>query len=131
MADVGWMVPPFSPSFWLRAAVRELNPHLAFYGPLPQTRWQLSLIDQTALLPAYVYAIQDFEGEVLYVGKTVNPAGRLGSHRARKPWWPSVGILTLLGVEADDRGSADARAFRLEREAIQDLGPLNNIVGVA
>lgn len=77
-----------------------------------------------------MYVIQDHEGDALYVGKTVNPVGRLASHRAKKAWWPDSGLLTLLGVEAGDRVEADGVSLRLEALAIRDCRPRHNIAGV-
>lgn len=41
----------------------------------------------------YVYVHRGCAGEVLYVGSTTNPAGRMANHianRRKSWWWPSV-----------------------------------------
>ena len=128
--EVGWRVYPFPPVFWRRTEVQALNPELIYYGPLPQTRAALRQVVGLYPSPAYVYVIQTFDGDVLYVGKTVEPQTRLTEHRRQKDWWPIDGRLTLLGVYAEDRAKADRVGFDLEAIAIRDLGPIHNIAGV-
>lgn len=133
MSDHGvadWLVYPFEATFWNRGSVRLLDPSVVYLGPLPQFPSATQAIVESATHPGYVYVIQDAEGSVLYVGKTINPVGRLASHRAKKHWWPMRGRLTLLGVEAPGRAEAHARAYKLEAIAIRDLEPIHNIAGV-
>jgi hypothetical protein len=127
---IDWLVYPFEATFWHRITVRALAPHVVYLGPLPQRASATQEVVESAAYPGYVYVIQDGEGDVLYVGKTVNPVGRLASHRAKKSWWPTPGRLTLLGVDAPDRASADAYALNLESIANRDLDPVHNIAGV-
>jgi hypothetical protein len=127
--EVGWKIYPFPPVFWRRAAVQRSAPELIYYGPLPQSRTALAQLVGMRR-PAYIYVIQDDEGDVLYVGKSVNPESRLTTHRRTKEWWPETGMLTLLAVWAEDRSAADALAFLIEAIAIRDAGPKFNIAGV-
>ena len=129
-AEVGWKIYPFPPAFWRRVTVQAIAPQLSYYGPLPQTHCFAQEIVSARMAAAYVYVIQDVEGGVLYVGKTINPVGRLASHRAKKLWWPQPGQLTLLEIEADCRAEADGVALRLEAITIKELRPLHNISGV-
>lgn len=132
MNDVtDWLVYPFEAGFWNRGSVRLLDPAVVYLGPLTQVPSATQAVVESAPYPGYVYVIQDAEGSVLYVGKTINPVGRLASHRATKRWWPTPGRLTLLGVEAPGRPEAHARAYELEAIAIRDLEPIHNIAGRA
>lgn len=59
--------------------------------------------------------------ELLYVGVTVNPSGRLSKHRYLKPWWALV-----TEVKFETHESRDS-AFEAEREAILHERPVHNI----
>ena len=128
---VGWMLHPFPPAYFRRVSVQALAPIVAYVGPLPQRDSELLRIHgRTVPTVAFVYVICDSAYNTLYVGKTVNPTGRLSSHRHQKPWWPEVGHLVMLAVEGEDRGDAEGAALYLETLAIRDLRPIYNIVGV-
>lgn len=68
------------------------------------------------------YVYRAYAGtELLYVGVTVNLAGRVSKHRHLKPWWSRV---TDIKVEACASREA---AFDAEREAIIHEQPSRNI----
>ena len=67
-----------------------------------------------------VYRAYDVDGNLLYVGISMNLPARLECHR-RKAWWPEVDEIT---VQWHD-GREPAKAA--ERAAIRDEGPLYNI----
>lgn len=129
---VGWMLVPIPPSFFRRVSVQALRPIVAYVGPLPQRDADvLRIHGGVADTVGYVYVIcDDSTLEVLYVGKTINPTGRLSSHRHGKPWWPDKGHLILLALSGDHRRDTDAAALYLERLAIRELRPTHNIAGV-
>lgn len=128
---VGWMLHPFPPIFWRRVSVQALAPLVAYVGPLPQRDAEVLKIHQRVTPTiAFVYVICDAAFDVLYVGKTINPTGRLSSHRHKKPWWPDDGNLSLLAVEGATRREAEAAALHIESLAIRDLHPRHNIAGV-
>jgi hypothetical protein len=126
------MLHPFPPTFWRRVSVQALGPLVVYVGPLPQRDSEVLKIHETvAPTVGFVYVICDAAFDVLYVGKTINPTGRLSSHRHSKDWWPREGgNLTLLAVPGSDRPATDRAAFHLERLAIRDLHPVHNIAGV-
>lgn len=62
------------------------------------------------------------DGELLYVGITINPAARWPKHRSDKPWWTEV---TDISVETFKSREA---ALEAEREAIKTEHPVYNIV---
>jgi predicted GIY-YIG superfamily endonuclease len=69
-----------------------------------------------------VYWLYDADGELLYVGLTTNPLGRISQHRSRQPW----------GKEIDDYEVEwfpnRETAKSAERAAIHYDNPLHNVV---
>lgn len=72
-------------------------------------------------LPQALYRFFNADGELLYVGISLNPGHRWGQHRADKPWWIEVATIT---VEAH-RGRAEV--LEAEREAIKRERPRYNL----
>lgn len=63
-----------------------------------------------------VYRMFDGEGELLYVGMTMNPTARFGGHRKNKPWWPEVATIALeQHPSRQSAAEAESRAIRRER----------------
>lgn len=69
-----------------------------------------------------LYRFFDAEGELLYVGITMNPAARWPKHRGGKPWWAEVTDITL------ETFQARAEALAAERQAIKTEHPRYNIM---
>src|SRR5207302_1242409 len=68
-----------------------------------------------------LYRFFDSAGELLYVGITNDPGRRLGQHRKLKPWWASVGSMTL------EHFSTREALEDAEREAIAHERPIHNV----
>lgn len=71
-----------------------------------------------------LYRFFDAEGELLYVGITMNPAARWPKHSYQKPWWCEVESITL------ETFDSRADVLAAEREAIKTEHPRHNIVHV-
>lgn len=69
-----------------------------------------------------VYRAFDIDGQLLYVGISMNLSGRLDKHR-RSAWWPEVDEIV---VEWFDGREAAKVA---EREAILTEEPIYNVAG--
>lgn len=68
-----------------------------------------------------LYRFFGHDEELLYVGITMNPAGRWPKHRSDKPWWAEVATITVETFESR-REALDA-----ETEAIKTEHPRHNI----
>ena len=69
-----------------------------------------------------LYRFYGTDGELLYVGITMNPAARWESHRKQKPWWAEVVGMTV------ERCVDREAALLAEREAIIRERPAYNVV---
>lgn len=67
-----------------------------------------------------VYRAFAADGELLYIGATVNPGARLHAHGRDRDWWTEVASITL-----EHHASRDA-AFAAERRAILGERPRYN-----
>lgn len=76
---------------------------------------------QLAYRPHVVYRIFGFAGELLYVGISANPFGRLDSHRTKKVWWDQIAF-----VEFEHFPNRDA-ALNAEYHAIVAEKPIHNL----
>ncbi len=90
-----------------RAAARKPRKRAASEGPAVRTA---------------LYRLHDSEGQLLYLGISVDPLRRWPEHAADKPWWPSVANFTTEWF-----GTRTA-ALEAEAEAIRRERPLHNIV---
>src|SRR5690242_17975581 len=70
--------------------------------------------------PHYVYVFWGRNGECLYVGCTVQPAGRISQH-ATKPWWRRVDRIEALVYPDKESGRL------AETELIHKHEPLFNV----
>lgn len=85
--------------------------------PSDFTRSNDSAIDDR---PAALYRIYSGNGELLYVGMTVNVFSRIEHHQSGKPWWTFVRTITV--TPYSDRRAAE----RAERLAIRAESPTWN-----
>ena len=67
-----------------------------------------------------VYRAYDEDGDLLYVGISMNPDGRFAKHRS-SAWWPEVDEITIQWFD----GREPAKA--VERRAIIEESPRYNI----
>lgn len=68
-----------------------------------------------------LYRFYSDTGQLLYVGRTINPGQRFTDHARTKTWWPDVrGITTETYPDATQLAAAERRAIDIER-------PLYNI----
>lgn len=70
--------------------------------------------------PSYLYRLYSADGDLLYVGMTLNPLGRIPTHK-RKAWGKSIASCTT--ERFPDRESAKAA----ERSAIHHEKPRYNL----
>lgn len=71
--------------------------------------------------PTALYRFYDQQGELLYVGITLDPGTRWQAHAREKGWWRQVATVTVTWL--DDR----AAALEAERVAILAEAPRHNI----
>lgn len=71
--------------------------------------------------PHALYRFFDSEGQLLYVGLTMNPGARWKVHSREKSWWTDVRTVTLEWFP--DREAVEVA----ERAAIATEGPLYNV----
>lgn len=72
--------------------------------------------------PIYIYAFVSPSGVVVYVGRTCDPATRIGAHRVKAAWWtPNLEFAVV------DVAYSWPEAVAMEREAIGSLAPVANI----
>jgi hypothetical protein len=71
--------------------------------------------------PSLVYLIFDKDDRLLYIGSTMDLAGRMERHRLKAVWWPQ-----MARVETEGGFSWRAPAYERERELIHALKPLYN-----
>jgi predicted GIY-YIG superfamily endonuclease len=69
-----------------------------------------------------LYRMRSDNGQLLYVGMTLNPHIRLESHRKNKEWWSDVATIRLQHFESSEEVAA------AEREAIRTEHPLYNAI---
>lgn len=69
-----------------------------------------------------LYRMFSAGGELLYVGKTMNPSARFRQHRIQQSWWPTVAQITV------DHFTSANELTHAERLAIATEGPLWNSV---
>ena len=62
----------------------------------------------------WLYRFFDADKTLLYVGITVNPAGRWPEHGGQ-PWWPKVRFASLAAVPPKDRYAHESEAIRTEQ----------------
>lgn len=72
-----------------------------------------------------LYRFFDTDGELLYVGITMNPAARWPKHSKQKPWWCEVETISL------ETFGSRSEVLDAEREAIKTEHPRHNIVHAA
>ena len=68
-----------------------------------------------------LYRFFDAAGDLLYVGITCNPPGRLKGHKTTKSWWSEVANITM------ERAESRSELKRLETAAIRRENPRYNI----
>ena len=69
----------------------------------------------------YLYRSFDRDGRLLYVGISVSPATRLGSHVLTAPWWPLARTITIEPfLSRESAGDAETKAIREEH-------PIHNV----
>lgn len=90
--------------------------------PIPGTLCDHCLLAEPAGGHA-VYMFLNADGEVIYVGFSSNPSGRMDAHRTQSKWWPEVASARLTPYPDE------LSARRAERQAIEDLRPKHNIDG--
>lgn len=73
--------------------------------------------------PVVLYRLFGQSGELLYVGITGNPKGRLAVHAAEKPWWKEVDLARTRFETLNSRTEAE----RAEVGAIRAENPKYNI----
>jgi predicted GIY-YIG superfamily endonuclease len=69
-----------------------------------------------------LYRMWDEQGQLLYVGITLNLVSRFRDHEVSKAWWGEVATITLAAFQ--DRESVESA----EREAIINENPRYNIM---
>lgn len=67
-----------------------------------------------------LYRHRNAASNLLYVGITSNPAGRLSHHKARSPWADDISRIEMEWFDCRDDAAA------AERIAVRDEGPLYN-----
>ena len=67
-----------------------------------------------------LYRFFDDEGQLLYIGISINAFNRAKKHRQEKYWWPEVAAITLY------RYKTRADVEEAERRAIKEEKPLYN-----
>jgi predicted GIY-YIG superfamily endonuclease len=72
--------------------------------------------------PHVLYRAFNAQGQLLYVGITMNPGNRFAQHSDEKPWWTDVA-----DIRVEHFGSRD-RVLAAEREAIKTEQPLFNVM---
>lgn len=72
--------------------------------------------------PHALYRFYDKADELLYVGLTCNPPGRLATHRRDKPWWTTI---TRIELETFPSRSSCMSAEKL---AIKNEHPRFNVI---
>ncbi|CPT90795.1 Putative resolvase [Mycobacteroides abscessus] len=70
-----------------------------------------------------LYRMWSEQGELLYVGVTCNPGGRLNSHARQKRWWREVASTTM------EQFPSRSALLEAELDAIRTENPKYNIVG--
>lgn len=75
--------------------------------------------------PQVVYRAYGHDGDLLYVGRSIQPRGRLASHASTKVWWHLVSFLTL------EQFDSFAECQTAERNAIATERPRYNVVDSA
>jgi hypothetical protein len=75
--------------------------------------------------PQVLYRFFDEDGDLMYVGISLDPTSRFRSHRRDKPWWTEVHSITL--EHFPDRAAVE----RAEIEAIRAERPRHNIAHTA
>lgn len=70
-----------------------------------------------------LYRMYDVAGNVLYIGRTIQPLSRLQNHKSEKDWWEHVRHISL-----EHFGSAE-ELRRAELEAIENEHPIHNVIG--
>lgn len=81
----------------------------------------------TDAIPHAVYRVFNPQGELLYIGLSVNPPHRFKAHRRHSAWWAQADLTRTTMVWYDTR----PEAARAELEAIAREKPRFNIVGSA
>lgn len=71
--------------------------------------------------PHWTYVFSSSQGQILYVGVTVNLKDRIGAHRSTKKWWPEVA--TIVTHQHSDMTTAN----EVEKYLIRLLRPEYNI----
>lgn len=70
-----------------------------------------------------LYRILNGDGELLYVGATVNPAQRFVTHSATQPWWGEAAQITVDHYETREAlAEAEAAAIQSESPRYNKLG---------
>jgi predicted GIY-YIG superfamily endonuclease len=71
-----------------------------------------------------LYRLYNDEGDLLYVGISLNAAKRVAEHRRDKNWWPEVSVIKIQRILHTDR----AGALFAEKEVIRAENPKYNVV---
>lgn len=77
----------------------------------------------TAIRHPATYLFHGRDGEVIYVGSSINPLARLGSHAGHQDWWPDVTSIEVRHFVT----LAEARKH--EVECIAAINPRYNVNG--
>lgn len=72
--------------------------------------------------PVAVYRLLDDTGGLLYIGASIDPAGRVATHRRYQPWGSTIAQCTTDWFESPEQASA------VERRAIAAEHPVHNRV---
>jgi len=71
--------------------------------------------------PHVLYRAFNAQGQLLYVGITMNPGSRFAQHSDEKPWWTDVADIRVEQFASRDE------VLTAEREAIKSEQPLHNV----
>lgn len=98
LIDAGWITPSYSEA--LEVAEEEFGVLQALTGGIPHV----------------LYRFFAANGELLYIGLTLNPGTRWKKHAKEKPWWTEVVGITLEHFPSREAvEAAEVAAIRAER----------------
>jgi predicted GIY-YIG superfamily endonuclease len=72
--------------------------------------------------PHVLYRAFNAQGQLLYVGITMNPGNRFAQHSDEKPWWTDVANIRV------EQFASRNEVLTAEREVIKSERPLHNVV---
>lgn len=72
---------------------------------------------------SYVYRCRNSDGDVIYIGSTIDLDKRVPKHRTYKPWWPEVATIdTETYSNLASARAAEAAAILAEQPRYNQLG---------